>query len=288
MSFLSKVELKKQLRNLGIRVEGNYVRKRDIRKVLANSIDFDAPARVKATVLSVILPEGKGNGMPKSVSIGVEVQNKGGEKDYSNLTLRFDQGGAATLRGYPNEWAIWDENTDAYDQDSMTYEEYLEEFNEGMEKLDKVVYVSKETEKEIIKQIKTDIEKQFGEKEYKNNLTEENKKKVRKMMDNAIVAKVVVAAKICSGSDSKFNYIYCLEGVTPDFWQQPFGRQLSDLKLIKDFTKAAKVDHIDAKGKSTLKSVKEWVAANKPEQYFAKWQKDSSNYKDDSVEIYYK
>jgi len=36
MSFLSKVELKKQLKNLGIKVEGNYVRKSDINKALAN------------------------------------------------------------------------------------------------------------------------------------------------------------------------------------------------------------------------------------------------------------
>ena len=30
MSFLSKVELKRQLQQLGIKVEGNYVRKKDI------------------------------------------------------------------------------------------------------------------------------------------------------------------------------------------------------------------------------------------------------------------
>lgn len=30
MSFISKVELKKQLKDLGIKVEGNYVRKRDL------------------------------------------------------------------------------------------------------------------------------------------------------------------------------------------------------------------------------------------------------------------
>lgn len=36
-SFLNKVELKKQLKSLGIKIEGNYVRKRDIEKlILAN------------------------------------------------------------------------------------------------------------------------------------------------------------------------------------------------------------------------------------------------------------
>ena len=35
MSFLKKVELKKQLRDMGIKVEGNYVRKKDIESVVA-------------------------------------------------------------------------------------------------------------------------------------------------------------------------------------------------------------------------------------------------------------
>lgn len=34
-SFLSKVELKYQLQQMGIKVEGNYVRKRDIEKIFA-------------------------------------------------------------------------------------------------------------------------------------------------------------------------------------------------------------------------------------------------------------
>ena len=37
MSFLSRVELKKQLQNLGVKVEGNYVRKSDIKKCLADA-----------------------------------------------------------------------------------------------------------------------------------------------------------------------------------------------------------------------------------------------------------
>ena len=38
MSFLSKVELKKQLRDMGIKVEGNYVRKGDIEKIIAGPV----------------------------------------------------------------------------------------------------------------------------------------------------------------------------------------------------------------------------------------------------------
>ena len=37
MSFLSKVELKKQLQDMGIKVEGEYVRKKDINKILGTS-----------------------------------------------------------------------------------------------------------------------------------------------------------------------------------------------------------------------------------------------------------
>ena len=36
MSFISKVELKYQLEKMGIKVEGNYVKKIDLLKVLAN------------------------------------------------------------------------------------------------------------------------------------------------------------------------------------------------------------------------------------------------------------
>lgn len=37
-SFLSKVELKYQLKKMGIKVEGNYVRKRDIKKIITSGI----------------------------------------------------------------------------------------------------------------------------------------------------------------------------------------------------------------------------------------------------------
>ena len=36
MGFISKVELKKQLQALGVKVEGNYVRKKDIEKIFAS------------------------------------------------------------------------------------------------------------------------------------------------------------------------------------------------------------------------------------------------------------
>lgn len=35
MGFLSKIELKKQLKKMGIKIEGNYVRKKEVEKVLS-------------------------------------------------------------------------------------------------------------------------------------------------------------------------------------------------------------------------------------------------------------
>ena len=39
MSFLNKVELKRQLKEMGVKVEGNYVGKKDIERVIATGFD---------------------------------------------------------------------------------------------------------------------------------------------------------------------------------------------------------------------------------------------------------
>jgi len=88
-------------------------------------------------------------------------------------------------------------------------------------------------------------------------------------------------------SDSKFNYVVKVENVDPKFYLKPFGRQIDDLKLIDSFKKTAKKDHVGCKGKPSLSAVKAWIKATKPKFYYAKWRKDSSEYKDDSVEIFY-
>ena len=46
MSFLAKVELKKQLQKMGIKVEGNFVRKKDVVKVLAEKTEYDVSFRL--------------------------------------------------------------------------------------------------------------------------------------------------------------------------------------------------------------------------------------------------
>lgn len=90
------------------------------------------------------------------------------------------------------------------------------------------------------------------------------------------------------GADSKFSYAVEVSGVSKDFFKQPFGRQMDDMKKLKEFMSSAKKTHVGAKGKSTMAAVKKWVKEAKPSQYYAKWQSDSANYKDDSVEVYYK
>ena len=55
-----------------------------------------------------------------------------------------------------------------------------------MEDRNQIVYVSRETEKEIFEQLKKSVEKQFKSKDWKDTLPEESKKKILDMMDKAI------------------------------------------------------------------------------------------------------
>jgi hypothetical protein len=68
----------------------------------------------------------------------------------------------------------------------------------------------------------------------------------------------------------------------------PFGRQLGDLRKVQEWKKSAKSTHVGSKGKATLPAVRKWVKEVKPSEFYAKWKMDSPNYKDDSVEIFYK
>jgi len=90
------------------------------------------------------------------------------------------------------------------------------------------------------------------------------------------------------GSADKFNFAVQVNGLdSNDFFKQPFGRTLGDMKKVQKFKETAKVASVGAKGKATKAAVRAWVKENKPTQFFAKWQKDSTNWKDDSVEIHY-
>ena len=73
----------------------------------------------------------------------------------------------------------------------------------------------------------------------------------------------------------KKNYAVQINGIENDFPSKPFGQQIDAMKKIKEFKTNSKSTRVDAKGKATMTAVKEWV-------------KDSSSYKDDSVEIFFK
>ena len=91
------------------------------------------------------------------------------------------------------------------------------------------------------------------------------------------------------GTQDKLNFAVLINGLdSQDFYKQPFGRQLSDLKKVKKFKETAKKNAIGSKGKPTMKSVREWYKENKPTEFYASWQKDSPMYKDDSIEVWYK
>jgi len=90
--------------------------------------------------------------------------------------------------------------------------------------------------------------------------------------------------KQCGGT----NYAYKVEGVNTDFHTMPFGRQLDDMRKIREFMEGATSYHVGCKGKASLSAVRQWIKERKPTQFYAKWRADSANWKDDSVEIFYK
>lgn len=90
------------------------------------------------------------------------------------------------------------------------------------------------------------------------------------------------------GDMGKQSYAVKIDGVDPAFLGKSMGQQTDDLAKIKAFKETAKKTHVDAKGKSSLAAVKAWVKMRQPDQYYAAWQTDSDNYKDDSVEVWFK
>ena len=86
---------------------------------------------------------------------------------------------------------------------------------------------------------------------------------------------------------AEFSYAYKVDGVTPGFHTAIFGRQLDDLRKVGAFKATAKSTHVGAKRRATLAAVKEWVKLNSPSQFYARWRSDSSQYKEDCVEIFY-
>jgi len=91
------------------------------------------------------------------------------------------------------------------------------------------------------------------------------------------------------GTSDGFSYAVNIPTLdSNEFLKMPFGRQLDDSRKVGEWKKTAKKAYVGAKGKGTLPSVKKWVKENKPSEFYAKWKMDSSSWKDDSVEIFYK
>lgn len=149
---------------------------------LFKKIDFDAPAKIKASTMSVLMA-GK-SGKADTAGVSVSIRNKGGAEEYANLTLRFDQEDYATLCGYPQDWAVWDEKTDHYDSESMTMEEWLDADDGFPDHI--TAYVSRDSEKEILKQLKASVQKQFKDPRWKDTLDNKQQKLVITMIDKAI------------------------------------------------------------------------------------------------------
>lgn len=100
--------------------------------------------------------------------------------------------------------------------------------------------------------------------------------------------KVSARAKQFIGNVGRTSYAIKIEGIDPSFLKRPFGRQLDDFDKIKEWKKSSKSTHVRAKGKATLAAVKRWVKDTRPKEFYAKWTADSSDWKNDSVEIFYK
>lgn len=89
------------------------------------------------------------------------------------------------------------------------------------------------------------------------------------------------------GSSGEFNYAVKIDSLeSNDFYERPFGRQLEDLKKVKNFKEESEKKFIGSKGIPTIKAVKEWIKENNPEQFYAQWRKDTKHYKSDVVEIW--
>jgi len=83
------------------------------------------------------------------------------------------------------------------------------------------------------------------------------------------------------------TFAYKVEGLEAGFHLRGESVLIDSRHKIDAFKATAKRTHVDAKGRATLAAVKEWVKFFQPTQFFASWTSDSSNFKDDSVELWY-
>jgi len=78
MSFISKVELKCQLEKMGIKVEGNYIRKRDLKKIIATDDEFDDLGKIHLiSISSEICEDDYHKGEGKNTGAGLQNEKIG-------------------------------------------------------------------------------------------------------------------------------------------------------------------------------------------------------------------
>lgn len=115
---------------------------------------------VKAITLSVLLSP------TDSITCGIYL-----DEEYCNVSLNLEQD-VARLLGYDSKWAIYDENIEAYNSESPTFEEAEEDGSIEMFEMDgRLAYVSRETEKEIFRQLAISLQAQFKDEMFKDRLT---------------------------------------------------------------------------------------------------------------------
>lgn len=120
-------------------------------------------------------------------------------------------------------------------------------------------------------------------REIGTSVIDDLKKELKESLDEAR------GRKPAFGNSDGFSYAVQINSLDAnDFFKQPFGRQLNDLKRVKQFKETAKSTFVDVKGKSIMPAVKQWVKDMKATEFYASWKQESSSYKDDSIEIWYK
>lgn len=129
---------------------------------------------IEASTLSVLMSEND------SITCGIELN-----AEYANVSLNLERESARIL-GYPIDWGVHDTNVVHGDSDSPTYEEVIEENGEEMDEMP--VYVSKETEVEILTLLKKSLQKQFEDEMFKDELTDDQKEIALAKIDKAIGA----------------------------------------------------------------------------------------------------
>lgn len=67
----------------------------------------------------------------------------------------------------------------------------------------------------------------------------------------------------------------------------PFGQQVNYLREIQKWKETAKTIHVSQKHRSTFKAIREFKELYQPKEYFY-IDRETHNYRDDSIELYYK